>query len=309
VANGRLRVYTLLSNGDGTFTARMRSPSARTRATSRTGDADLDGDGRGDLVHVVGTASGVVVESLRAMPDGTWIERSDPYFTNVSLVAGHDFMAIDVSGDGLTDLVHADGHATANTSILRTLLGNGDGTFTERTWPFAASFRDLRRVKIADLDGDGLADLVHLARGGPANASRIDMLMYLSDGNGGWRFQIESAGWSSTQAGRTLEDTNLSRFIDVDSDGRTDLVHLSSYIDSSGWPATAILVGHNPGAGALAAWPTSFTKNLQFWAFTAQYDQDSWRWQSWRDPLDGDAALIYIHPTQSRAPLPRAHQV
>ena len=62
--------------------------------------------------------------------------------------------------------------------------------------------------------------------------------MYLGDGNGGWRNLLHSVAWTSSlpEEANLLEDSNLVRFMDVDADGRSDLVHVSSYMDAAGWP-------------------------------------------------------------------------
>ncbi len=307
---GSLRVYALLSRGDGTFEPRVDTPWRDANgavASYAPVDlqhwriADLDGDGRGDLIHPVWTGYGVYVETLRARGDGTWFASARSYFASVGGIVGHDSLVADVSGDGISDLVHVEPGTT--TATVRVLLGNGDSTFSERASTYASSYRDLRRIKVGDFNGDGLADLVHLARGGAANASRIDLAVSLSDGNGGWQHGQHSITWSSNVADEAslLEDTNLARFIDIDGDGRADLVHLTSYLDAGGWPATAIVVAHNPGAEAPVAWTPQLTKGLQLGNQVTGYDHDPWRWQAWTDPYDGDPALIYIHPTRSQA--------
>lgn len=74
-----LQVYSLLSVGNGTFTLRIDTPwrDANNNVMAYGGrdlqnwrPADLDGDGNGDLVHLVAHYTGVTVEYLRARGDG-----------------------------------------------------------------------------------------------------------------------------------------------------------------------------------------------------------------------------------------------
>src|SRR3989442_4560233 len=66
----------------------------------------------------------------------------------------------DVDGDGRVDLLVLDGGEQADASNISLLLGNGDRTFQPRTK--LAIGESTRQVKLADLNGDLLLDLVLL---------------------------------------------------------------------------------------------------------------------------------------------------
>ena len=126
---GTLRVYTFLSNGDGTFTTRVDKPWKDPNGNivpygaidlQNWRAAAIDADGLGDLIHPISIGSGVRVESLRSRGDGTWQLAGPDYFPQSVpnlLLAGHDFIVADISGDGRSDLVHAQGNSMTATHI------------------------------------------------------------------------------------------------------------------------------------------------------------------------------------------------
>lgn len=296
---GTLRTYAFLSAGDGTFTTVVDAPwgaDYEPHDLQHWVPAQLDNDGQGDLVHLSRLGDFVRVDTLRALGDGTWESDSEEYLGQTpasALRSVQDFLVVDVSGDGVSDLVHVE----ANT--IRTLLGDGDGDFSERFYASPTPLRrDMRRIRVADLNGDGLGDLVHVSSSGPAYASQLELDAHLSDGRGGWYRQNANLVHVAPQDEESslLEDANLARFLDVDGDRLTDLVHLSSYLDAAGQHRSALVVARNPGPDMPATWPSVLTKNLNF----ASYDRDPWRWQSYVDPDTLDAGLLYVHPMQSQ---------
>jgi RHS repeat-associated protein len=295
---GTLRIYTFMSHGDGTFTAHLAEPGTFA-ASDLEGwqPGQIDGDGRGDLIHPWLTGSGIAVDSLRSRGNGQWDVISTPaYFPGVNLTTP-GLIVVDLSGDGLSDIVHAQCcNSASGGSVLRSLLRSTGGTFSERTLVNPAYFRDLRRLKLADVNGDGLADLVHVTTTGPT----ISLQAYASDGNGDFQYRQYVATWTSTgpHDANLLEDTSLVRFLDINGDRRTDLVHVSTYVDAAGQLRTAILTAQAPITDApTPAWPTQLTSGLAFGA----YAHDPWRWQPWIEPISGDRGLLYIAPTAVQA--------
>ena len=142
--------------------------------------ADVNGDGRADLVTIAG-ATGYV---YRGQPDGSFgasaTSFADTY--RLALLGAEGFEPVsvaDVNGDGRADLVsaHTDGNAYVH-------FGTADGTFAGRADSFhqtlpttlfgAATGYEV--IAALDVTGDGRADLVTARTGGdvvvfPADAS------------------------------------------------------------------------------------------------------------------------------------------
>ena len=132
-------VSVFLGNGNGTFQGQV--PYSVPGASNAVALADLNGDGKADLVAVSTAATSVLLGN----GDGTF---QTPY---VAGYGGYSVAIADLNADGKLDLVKTQGG-----SVL-VQLGNGDGTFSAQT-----SYADgpgAFRVAIADLDGDGRPDL------------------------------------------------------------------------------------------------------------------------------------------------------
>lgn len=210
-------VVLLPGLGDGTLGAPARF------ATGSGADAvsagDLDGDGALDLVVSNGLASSVSV----LFGDG-----AGAFTPAVSYPTGSAPGAIaigDFNGDGQSDFAVA-----ANPSYV--FLGTGDRTFTGQSLGVGSSVVGLGA---ADLDGDGLLDLV-VGDGYPA---RLHVLLCHGDG-------VFAAPVATTVPGWVME---AFRVRDVNADGVPDAVAVNS--EGSG----TVLLGR--GDGTLSA-PATF---------------------------------------------------
>jgi hypothetical protein len=198
-------VTVTLGNGDGSFKAGVVSPPASSFGYSRWVSAgDFNGDNKLDLViadgvgtmNEVGTAE---ITTLIGKGDGTftlgahypspptassWSGSPAPVGTG-PVVNPEDAFAVDVNNDGKLDIIES-----LYDHNINVFMGNGDGTFQAAVGYVTGEYP--RCVAVADLDGDGLVDLVvnnvgcapNTANCGTAPGSVAVML-----GNGGGTFQ------------------------------------------------------------------------------------------------------------------------
>jgi hypothetical protein len=159
--------------------------------------ADLDGDGRDDLIT---TETGVLTVRPGFMSEEPGVPFDLAVGEGPIEVLVHDFNA-----DALNDLAVAD---TAE-SAVRVYLADGHGGFV-RTDDRLFVRRTPRFMGAADLDADGIDDLV-VANGGSTTE------VFVFRGTGGGRFELNHAFTTPRHLHRGL------LLQDLDADGRTDL--------------------------------------------------------------------------------------
>jgi len=185
--------------------------------------ADINGDGKPDLLvtslsinQAVFNNTGIGTTSvLLNNGDGTFRSvgsyGSDASFTSSVAIA-------DVNGDGMPDMVVSNlcGYAncqqrTGGTVTVRT--GNGDGTFAGGDYVYGSGGDNPGSVRVADVNGDGRADLV-VANNGQGVMGTVGILL----GNGDATFQ-SAVTYSSGGVGAASVVV-----ADVNADGKLDLV-------------------------------------------------------------------------------------
>ncbi|HEY9622637.1 MAG TPA: FG-GAP-like repeat-containing protein [Crinalium sp.] len=242
--------------------------------------ADINGDGRADFV---GFAQDAVYVSL-SNSDGTFTNPVAGLSNNFTPEDGgwssqnrYPRQLADVNGDGRADIIGFGQNA------VYVSLSNGNGTFanaiagltTEFTVDTTWGSQDRYPRQVADVNGDGRADLVGFAQDGVyVSLSRGDgtftnATVGLSNG-----FTPEDGGWSSqNQYPRQLADVN--------GDGRADIV---------GFGQNAVYVSLSNGDGtfanAIAGLTTEFTTD------TTWVSQDRYPRQVADVNSDGRADLI-----------------
>jgi uncharacterized repeat protein (TIGR01451 family) len=167
-------VSVWLGNGDGTFLSAVTYPSSLN--IMPVFSADLNGDGKMDLVAVSANSSGINI--LLGNGDGTF---QPPVVYGNNIGAVYSAVVGDINGDGKLDLT------IPTSSAIVVLYGNGDGTFQSATT--LISLDDVGPQVIADFNGDGITDVAVLsAESGLVNVylggAVPDLAVAVDHGNG-----------------------------------------------------------------------------------------------------------------------------
>jgi len=141
--------------------------------THGLGYGDVDGDGRMDVMHSNGWLQQPA--SLEGDPDWEFhpfpfVDRSGTDVWDILLKGGSNMFAYDVNGDGLNDIVTSlDSHGWGLSWFEQTRT-RGRISFTEHAImskqaentdnPYGVQFSQLHAVELADVDGDGLKDII-----------------------------------------------------------------------------------------------------------------------------------------------------
>ena len=206
---GRDYAHTWTSKGDGTFAVGTFRPWAGYKMPNgRWMAADLDGDKRLDLVHVV--AGKDYVHAWLSRGNGTFDVRTYRPWSGYAMPNG-EWRVLDFDEDGRDDLVHL----VSGRDYAHTWRSLGNGTFTVGTFrPWRGYAMPNGEWLTGDIDGDGRGDLVHAVKG------RDYVHTWRSRGNGTftvgtfrpWRgYAIPNGEW---------------RMLDFNGDGRDDIVHV-----------------------------------------------------------------------------------
>ncbi|RZL07162.1 MAG: VCBS repeat-containing protein, partial [Hymenobacter sp.] len=229
-------VSVLLGQSNGTLGTATTYSSGASGYPQGVAAADLNGDGRADLV--VANSNTNTLGVLLAQANGT--------FGAVTTYAAGTYtsrVAIgDVNGDGRPDLV-ATGTRSNN---LLVLLGTGTGSFNAAVgYPTGNGAAD---VALADINGDGRLDAV-VAN---SDANTVSVLLGQANGTLG-SITNYSAGYTPYRVG----------LADIDADGRLDLVVLALNGNSQGvWVLRGLAGGTFAAATTAAFGPDGSAQDL-----------------------------------------------
>jgi hypothetical protein len=213
VNSGLATVSVLLGRGDGTFAERLElatgiePSSALLWATV----GDPNGDGKPDIV-VMPSQSGLTPRVLLGKGGGKLPAPQDPGLPTINFVQWATLR--DINGDGRQDLV------VVSWGALSVYLGNGDATFAGKVSSPIGSIGT--SYGLGDFDGDGKQDLaVALDRVGSDGS--LEVLQGKGDGGFGAILFVPANGYPDSVA-----------VVDLDGDGRLDIVTASSVTDAVG---------------------------------------------------------------------------
>ena len=144
-------VSVLLGDGTGSFTAMPGSPFTALPNVSSLAVGDFNNDGKPDLAGLSAAQNQAAV--LLNTGSGFSSPASSPYSVGQSPAA---VVSGDFNGDGNQDLVITN----SSDNTVTVLLGDGTGAFTPASQSPVSNFSTPFAVAVADLDGDGTADLL-----------------------------------------------------------------------------------------------------------------------------------------------------
>ena len=209
--------------------------------------ADLNRDGKMDLIAVRGSASTLVIYTNNGggvmVSNTTYSVGSFPY----------QVIAADVNNDGWPDLI------TANSSgkSLTVLTNNGAGGFVLAATLAQGSPSAPHSVAAADFNGDGRLDLVC------ANALSASYTVWTNGGSGSFVF---SGSFSVGTAGSTTPQWVVA--VDINDDGKPDIIGVNN---GSG---TYLNIWTNNGNGGFAAATAPYISSGQSCATAADVNGD-----------------------------------
>lgn len=219
-SGGALALSIFIATADGTLGSRVDVVTPGLTFGGTFLPMDVDGDGRTDLVYAFDDGGKLGLTVFKSSTDA----RGRPTLVAgplngagpANLPSGGSLLAVDVDGDGLTDLVYV--HDDAGTLGLLPLFSDGNAFAPSSTGATAPTLPSGGRLLPVDLDGDGRIDLAYAYDAG----GTLGLGLYAARGRSGY---VERAGGvvpAPLPWGGTLIP------LDVDGDGCVDLVSMTT---------------------------------------------------------------------------------
>jgi hypothetical protein len=228
---GTLGMQLLTGNGHGALTPQ---PAITSVIPSFVAAADVNGDSKLDAVTLsLDTSGNSLLTVLNGNGDGTFMAPQSFPVAAAATVDSFNLALGDTRGTkNLDAVINAGG-------LLYFLKNHGDGTFAAATQ--IDSQADFESISVADLNGDGKADIVAnviTQLNGPYTSGEI--LVYLSHGDGTFASPVNITAVTNGA------DMILA---DVNKDGKPDIEYLSADTNTGIFSLNSLL-GHGDGSFA-----------------------------------------------------------
>ena len=219
-----IRFKSFISDGLGGFSEKViQTPTSTGYGVEawRFHVVDVNGDGRDDLVAaLIGDSEGsrgIRLQSFLSNGDGTFTLG----LTTTPQTSGYSsqrwaFHTGDVNGDGLVDFIATYIGESGGAGIrIQAFISNGDGSFTSGTYNIAASSGygwPGWRFHVAEVNGDGRADLVAAMIGDNTVNVGIRLIAFVSNGDGTYvmkpAFTGPTSGYNNPEWKFQISDVN-----------------------------------------------------------------------------------------------------
>jgi hypothetical protein len=242
----------LLNKGNGTFGTTIQLPFT---ALGEMAAGDFNKDGKLDLAATNASQTTGAVSIYLGNGDGT-------FQSPVSYATGYGPSGIavaDLNHDGNLDLIVDDFgvYSTGQSGDIAVLLGNGDGTF--RPASFYSAGGNPYSLTLGDFNGDGNVGVAVIDGSGPDLAS-----IFVLFGNPDGTLQQPAASYA------LRADTLVA--IDLNGDGKTDLVYCTFYIDPVG---TVLNAGNHTFNAASQYFPPGYASDAAVADFNGDGNLDT----------------------------------
>ena len=206
-------VAVLLNNGDGTFKAAVTYALGGYGATSVT-LADVNGDGKVDLIAAGGCAGGGCANVLLGNGDGTFNTTVATY--NSSGISALSVAVADVNRDGHPDVVVANqcSDDTCTSSDVAVLLNNGSGIFAAAA-PYDSGGLFSDSVAIGDVNRDGKPDIIVANSSASSTVDDGNVGVLLGNGDGTFKTAVAYLSGAFGAASVAVSDVNGDGILDL----------------------------------------------------------------------------------------------
>jgi hypothetical protein len=161
-----LQSCVFLGNGDGTFRAPIAYPDYGFRGISKVAVADLNGDGKPDLIASIDTYTGPYTNDAYGLAvlfgDGTGHFTKASQWSTIAFIT--QIIPAKMNGDNSTDIVVSFGGDLGTFPLegagISVFVNKGDGTFPNINPNFY--YTTSRYIAVGDFTGDGVNDVAGL---------------------------------------------------------------------------------------------------------------------------------------------------